>query len=134
MQKAQYLLWGLLFFAQFTFAQKADPVYKTLAESITAEELREHLTYIASDELEGRDTGSEGQQKAAAYIVKHFQELGLKGPVQQGENPYLQSFQLGKSSWKSLEIRSKGRTLLFLEDFFLLLHHEILRQKKSLYL
>ncbi|MBW7935857.1 MAG: peptidase M28, partial [Flavobacteriales bacterium] len=30
--------------------------------------IESHITYLASDELEGRLTGSEGEQKALAYI------------------------------------------------------------------
>jgi len=132
MQKVHFLLWGILFFAQAAFAQKANPERQALAESITAKELRTHLTYIASDELEGRDTGSEGQRKAADYIIQHFKELGLRGPVQRGDNPYLQSFQLGKSAWKSLEIKAKGKSLVFLEDFFSLTPPRDMKAKEEL--
>ena len=37
-----------------------------------------HLKYIASDELKGRDTGSEGEALAADYIANHFEKHGLK--------------------------------------------------------
>ena len=36
-----------------------------------------HLQFLASDELEGRDTGSRGHQIAANYIASQFQALGL---------------------------------------------------------
>ena len=39
----------------------------TFAATITAEELKEHLYIYASDEFEGRETGTQGQKKAAAY-------------------------------------------------------------------
>jgi Tol biopolymer transport system component len=45
--------------------------------AISTVELTEKLTYIASDELEGRMTGSEGIRKAAAYISGIFQNQGL---------------------------------------------------------
>ncbi len=37
---------------------------QTFQETINENDLKKHLTYIASDELGGRDTGSEGQKKA----------------------------------------------------------------------
>ncbi len=37
-------------------------------ENITASQMRGWLTYIASDELEGRDTPSKGLDLAAKYI------------------------------------------------------------------
>ncbi len=40
--------------------------------------LREHATYLASDELGGRYTGSAGQVAAAEYVAARFAELGLQ--------------------------------------------------------
>jgi Zn-dependent M28 family amino/carboxypeptidase len=36
------------------------------------------LVFLASDYLEGREAGSKGEQMAAQYIAKRFQEIGLK--------------------------------------------------------
>ena len=36
---------------------------------ITAEDLREHIKFLASDDLEGRGSGSTGNEEAAAYIT-----------------------------------------------------------------
>ena len=57
--------------------KKAELNFHFLPE-IKAEELEEKLTYIASDELEGRMTGSEGAKKAAVYISNIFTDLDLK--------------------------------------------------------
>lgn len=46
-----------------------------------------HVAYLASDDLEGRSTGSDGYRKAAAYVAEQFQSLGLQ-PA--GTNGYLQ--------------------------------------------
>ncbi len=46
-------------------------------ETITADELLEHIQYLSDDALEGRDSGSEGERLAAAYIVEAFEALGL---------------------------------------------------------
>jgi len=48
------------------------------AATITVDELKAHLTYIASDELEGRDAGSEGCRIAAKYLRKEFRFYGLR--------------------------------------------------------
>jgi hypothetical protein len=37
-----------------------------------------HVTALSNDSLEGRDTGSEGYRKAAAYVVDQFQRAGVK--------------------------------------------------------
>lgn len=47
---------------------------------ISEQHLRETLTVIASDEMEGRMTGSEGQKKTADYIVKYFEKEGISYP------------------------------------------------------
>ena len=57
-------------------AQKmADP--RPFANAITAEDLKKHLYIVASRDFEGRETATEGQRKAAAYIENHFRSLGL---------------------------------------------------------
>lgn len=58
-----------------------NPDAKKYGSQITAAELKEYLSIIASDALEGRETGSRGQKMAAAFIAAHFQENGLKAPV-----------------------------------------------------
>jgi len=37
-----------------------------------------HVQALANDDLAGRDTGSEGYRKAAAYVVKQFEAAGLR--------------------------------------------------------
>ena len=46
--------------------------------SITPEELKEWLGYIASDQLQGRRVYSEGLGLAAAFIADHLKEWGVK--------------------------------------------------------
>ena len=38
--------------------------------SITSAELQSHLTIVASDDMQGRETGSEGQKKAGKYLIE----------------------------------------------------------------
>jgi Zn-dependent M28 family amino/carboxypeptidase len=70
----------LVFFNGYTFSQ-TDSAWK-YAEAITQKGLKDQLSIIASAGMEGRETGTEGQRKAAAYIVSQFQEIGLKSPAQ----------------------------------------------------
>ncbi len=37
-----------------------------------------HIEYLASDDLQGRNTGSEGHRKAARYVAGEFERFGLK--------------------------------------------------------
>ncbi|MCS7043969.1 MAG: M20/M25/M40 family metallo-hydrolase [Bryobacteraceae bacterium] len=45
---------------------------------ITADLLRAHVSFLASDALEGRDTPSRGLDAAAEYIASQFRRIGLK--------------------------------------------------------
>jgi hypothetical protein len=61
------------------FAQ--DQTAHQYGNMITPNDLKEYLSILASDALEGRETGKRGQKMAAAFISAHFQEIGLAGPV-----------------------------------------------------
>ena len=54
-----------------------DPTAMKYAKIITPELEKMHLSIIASDEYEGRETGMPGAHKAAEYIAKEFKSLGL---------------------------------------------------------
>src|SRR3954468_6030221 len=47
----------------------------------SVERLRAHITYLASDKLEGRRTGSEGANLAAEYIAREFSRVGLRRSI-----------------------------------------------------
>src|SRR5437763_4211243 len=57
--------------------------------AIKSQDVKEWLTYIASDELEGRSTYTAGLGLAAAYIEDHLRAWGLKPAGDQGS--YLQT-------------------------------------------
>lgn len=61
--------------------------------STNAEELKHFLTIIASDSMEGRETGTMGQRKAAVYIASQFQSMDLT-PAPGTEN-FMQYFPVG---------------------------------------
>ena len=45
--------------------------------TININDLYDHINILASDSLEGRETGKPGQKMAAAYIANHFKEIGI---------------------------------------------------------
>jgi Zn-dependent M28 family amino/carboxypeptidase len=81
-----YITISFLLLYSLTFAQNQ------YSESITKHEIKEHIYYLASDELEGRDTGSEGQKKAAEYIANELKEYGVLPIAKNSEDPYFQKF------------------------------------------
>lgn len=50
---------------------------QTPADPAAAQRIRADVEFLASDLLEGRDTGSRGHEIAAAYVASRFQALGL---------------------------------------------------------
>ncbi len=51
---------------------------KRFAKTITEKDLKKHLFTYASDEFEGRNTGSEGQKKAVEYLKNFYIENDIK--------------------------------------------------------
>ncbi len=66
----------------------------TYSKTITPERGKSHLSILASDEYEGRETGKKGAWMAADYIKKQFKSFGLTGPVKGGTDPYFQKVDL----------------------------------------
>jgi len=78
------------FVIQF-FAQTID------SPEITASEIQEHINFLASDELKGRDTGTEECFDAARYIENEFKKYGLEPLFEESylqEFPFISSIQL----------------------------------------
>ena len=70
----------MLALAASAYAQKSGDPAK-YAKYISAEDAKKHLSILASDEYEGRETGKPGADKAANYIANEFKKLGLLAPV-----------------------------------------------------
>lgn len=49
--------------------------------TITADELKTHLYIVASDEMEGRETGSAGQKKAGVYLIDQYKKNAIPFPT-----------------------------------------------------
>jgi Zn-dependent M28 family amino/carboxypeptidase len=56
---------------------------------IAENKIREDVTILADDKLEGRQTGTKGEALAAEYIVGRFMDIGLS---EKGTEGYIQSF------------------------------------------
>ncbi|HAY3533471.1 M28 family peptidase [Elizabethkingia anophelis] len=60
--------------------QNPQKVYESSLKSISAENLKRDLYIIASDEMQGRDTGSPGQKKAGEYMINQYKKNGIGHP------------------------------------------------------
>ncbi len=93
MKRTLYIL--LLIGCSLSVNAQQDESAVKYAESITKEDLKDHLSILASDVLEGRETGERGQKMAAAFIEDHFTKLELEATVPFGNRKvYQQKFPL----------------------------------------
>jgi hypothetical protein len=81
-------------------SSKVDPL--TL---IRAADLKTDQVYLASDELEGRESGSEGGRKAAQYISNQCEKLGLRGADITGSTFFVPFSSAGKDRINVLAMR-----------------------------
>lgn len=56
----------------------ADDRLATAAQAIDADGLLGHIRVLSSDEFEGREPASPGEEKSVAYLVEQFKRLGLQ--------------------------------------------------------
>jgi len=72
------------------------------ANTITAEDMRKHLTILASDEYEGRETGERGNALASKYIANYFNQIGVAPGGKEGS--FFQPVSFTFSKWKDTDI------------------------------
>lgn len=110
--------------SQSVFAQKAaktpaKPAAPTFGnvDGISAKQLRDYLTFIASDELEGRDTPSRGLDIAAMFIAQHLSSWGIKPAGDSGS--YFQKVPLRRSKIDPDKCRLEinGQQYVYGKDF-----------------
>lgn len=82
------LLITSLIFTINCLAQKAPNEF---VNEIELENIKQHVYTLASPEMQGRNTGEQGQKDAAAYISNYFRQNGLDSL---GLNSYYQTFNL----------------------------------------
>lgn len=106
----------LLFVGLTTIAFSQENV--KYAETIIASDLEKHLIILASDSLEGRETGKPGQKMAADYIMNHFKNIGIP--------PYK-----GKKYYQKFKVKSR-RHLCKCDDCDMSFMKKMLGQKKKI--
>lgn len=102
------------FLAISTHAQKKNKNAEKFAQTILANDLKNHLFIVASPEMEGRETGAAGGYKAAEYVKQQFSKLGL-APGNNGS--YEQLYPLYKDTLKDAQISINGKSFVFGKDF-----------------
>ena len=110
-------------FVLSAFAQLPPPDYMekkegiTYAKTITVDEMKKHLNIIASDEFEGRETGTEGANKAAKYITSQLESFGVK-PLKQLGDSYYQKVAYSFQEWGDVTVSANGHEYKIMRDFY----------------
>ena len=103
----------VLFYSQAALAQKLKK-----SDRIIIENLKSEISFLASDRLEGRRTGTTGEKLAYEYLVEQFKNINL---VPKGDNnTYLQAFEIneGKEILPSTHLIINGTSLSLYEEYF----------------
>ena len=85
--------------------------YNAQAQQIDAVKVKKHISFLASDDLNGRGTGTADEKKAAEYIAKQFAEIKLQPKGEKGT--YLQGYEFTEPAnpHATTDTAGKKRTL-----------------------
>ena len=96
----------LILISQFAIGQRLSKSDKAVIEN-----LKKEISYLASDELQGRRTGTPGEKMAYEYLSAQFEKAGL---LPKGDsNSFIQSFEINEGK----QILSSSRLIIDEERF-----------------
>jgi len=105
---------SVLFFVLIFFTSISILAQDISNPDITSKEIKEHITFLASDDLKGRDSGTDEIMEAAEYIADEFAEYGLE-PAFDGDYfqtfPFIKTIKLTENN--SLTITADGEEINF---------------------
>ena len=113
-----YSYFSRLLLITFLLAACSGPKNISKTDTQTVNNLKAHIQYLADDKLEGRRTGTKGEELAMQYIISQFKEIGL---IPKGTEYYPQDFMVndGKQMGPVTEFIINGNRLETGKDFFL---------------
>lgn len=109
------VLFAFLLFPCMLSAQ-VDTVAQRYAAKLSVEDMRSRLEIIAADSMMGRDTGREGQKKAAAYIQSQFEAFGI--PPMEELDGYQQPYTINVTYPDTVRVITGVDTFRLLEDIY----------------
>src|SRR5436190_10462500 len=119
-------LFALLLLAAFVFqsaataqapAIKVTPAERKVAEGVTAKQLSDCLYFVASDEMEGRDTPSRGLDTTAKFIGMNLSRWGFKPAGDSGTFYQKINIRQDKPDLSKTSLKVNGQKLQYDTDF-----------------
>ena len=95
--------------------ESVETVIDEIANSITVEDLKKHLSVLAADDMEGRELGYEGNRMAARYIAEEFKKMGIDELESGG---YFQPIPFYSAQWKELKLEVNGKEYSPIKEFY----------------
>ena len=86
------------------------------AQTITGPEMKDILTVLASDEYEGRETGTPGNEKAAQFIADQLKSYGI--PKIERLNGYYQKMIFTAESWNEVLLKVEDKAYRHLWEMY----------------
>ncbi len=104
--------------ATFAVSAVKQPVVLKSAETISAAQLRDYLSFVASDEMEGRTTPSRGLDATAKFIATVLSRAGVKPAGDDGT--YFQKITLRKEKLvpEGTDLDLNGQKFAYGKDYF----------------
>lgn len=106
------LITVVFFLFSFSYLLAQNATY--FAAGINEEDAKKHMTVLTSDSLAGRETGTEGNLKAAQYAARHFEQLGL--PTVNGS--YFQKIAFKSENFKGNKVQINSKEYAPMWDYY----------------
>ena len=94
------------------------------AAGIRPDRIRQHITFLASDDLAGRDTPSPGLEAAASYLVEALEEAGLEPAGDDGtfvqRFPYTRTAMVTASRQVNYRVAGSTRELQYAREYYVI--------------
>ncbi len=94
------------------------------AATILTDEVQRHITFLASDDLAGRDTPSPGLESAASYLVAYLEEAGLEPAGENGtfiqRFPYTRTAMVSAARQVDYSLAGSTREWDYARDYYVI--------------
>ncbi len=100
----------------YSQSKKKKRVAEEKANAELVASLTKHIQFLADDKLEGRLTGSHGEELAMQYIVDQYKQIGLEP---KGTKGYVQEFEIneGRQIDPATLLKVEGKTLRVMDEY-----------------
>jgi aminopeptidase YwaD len=105
-----------IFFTFSLFAKTGNSVHSKT--SITTDEIRQHIQFLSSDRLKGRQPGTPGSKQAIRYLEKEWKSTGVLPAGEKGfKQPFTFTSGISLSGYNRLKINELRKTFRVKQDF-----------------